>query len=176
MCAHGFLLSTARRLPVFVPIIQKVYDGLIVNIIVNCCRKKFSLKNFVNASIVLLLNLPKIAARLVGVGGGSLDIGAFGARIGKLGAFVKKATADRGKHKKASKDRADELERMKEQKRTRRELRARHAVSSSTEARRSIAPRRSCVAEHSSSALPASRKCSVGRTRSRACTLRRVPR
>ena len=39
-------------IPVFVPILQKVYDGLVVNIVVNCCRKKFNPQAAAGALVV----------------------------------------------------------------------------------------------------------------------------
>ena len=52
--------------PVFYPILQKAYDGIIVNIIVNCYRKKFDCAATTAMLLNLLVSIPKMMAQLAG--------------------------------------------------------------------------------------------------------------
>ena len=57
-------------LPVFLPIVQKLYDAIIVNIIVNCVRKKFDWGNVTTAMCNLLFALPTMLAKVFGISTG----------------------------------------------------------------------------------------------------------
>jgi hypothetical protein len=54
-------------LPVFMPMTQFVYDGVVVSVIVACCRNKFSLKMaIILCAIIFSLSIPSFLARAFG--------------------------------------------------------------------------------------------------------------
>jgi len=55
-------------LPVFLPILQKAYDGLFVNIVTACCRKRFDARAACAKVVILLLAVPSFLAGLLGIG------------------------------------------------------------------------------------------------------------
>ena len=71
-------------------------DGIIVSVILNCCRKKFSLEAAMGAVIIFILALPSFAAKLFGVSAGNFN-------VAKLSGSVKSAIADLNKIRKAKK-------------------------------------------------------------------------
>jgi hypothetical protein len=83
-------------LPVFLPVMQKVYDGVVVNIILNCVRKKFNPQAALASMTILCLAIPAFAAKAFGVGGGGFN-------AAKLSGTVKSLTADAKKQKDAKK-------------------------------------------------------------------------
>jgi len=52
-------------LPVFLPMLHKLYDGVIVAIILNCCRKKFSLCTALAPVMGFIMVLPSFVGRMV---------------------------------------------------------------------------------------------------------------
>ena len=56
--------------PVFIPVAMKAYDGIFVNIVLNCCRKKFDFTNSLALFLVFLTSIPGTVARFFGGGGG----------------------------------------------------------------------------------------------------------
>ena len=71
-------------------------DGIIVSVILNCCRKKFSLEAAMGAVIIFILALPSFAAKLFGVSAGNFN-------VAKLSGSVKSTIADLNKMRKAKK-------------------------------------------------------------------------
>jgi uncharacterized membrane protein YgcG len=45
-------------LPIFMPITRFVYDGIFINVIIACCRKKFTLKMAIISGAIILLSIP----------------------------------------------------------------------------------------------------------------------
>ena len=68
--------------PVFYPVLQKLYDGVFVSIIVNCCRKKFDANVAAATALTVLLALPAFLVRLTGFGGGGAGAASLAARMG----------------------------------------------------------------------------------------------
>ena len=60
-------------IPVFFPVIQKAYDGLVVSLILNCCRKKFNPQAACQTLIVLALAIPGFIAKVTGCSGGKFN-------------------------------------------------------------------------------------------------------
>jgi hypothetical protein len=53
-------------LPVFMPMTQFLYDGLVVTVIVACCRNKFTVKMFIIWCAIISLSVPSFLARAFG--------------------------------------------------------------------------------------------------------------
>ena len=64
LVAPFYLLLT----PVFLPILQKVYDGIVINIITACCRKKFDCHAACAKLAILVLAMPSLIATFFGLG------------------------------------------------------------------------------------------------------------
>jgi len=67
--------------PVFYPVLMKAYDGVFVQIVNNCCRKKFNAQAAATAGCILLLTIPAFLGRAFGVkvgGGGTKQMAASG--------------------------------------------------------------------------------------------------
>ena len=76
-------------LPVFAPIFQRLYDSIVVNIIVNCCRKQFSAMTAFTEAIKLLLAVPAFLANVFGMSGAT-----SGFNVAKLTGTVKGVMTD----------------------------------------------------------------------------------
>ena len=74
-------------LPVFFPILQKLYDGIVAQIILNCCRKKFNGRAACVALTQMLLMIPAFIARLAALSTGGSAGGGF--NVAKLGRSTK---------------------------------------------------------------------------------------
>lgn len=67
---QGMLLAfMLMLLPVFLPVLQKVYDGVIVNLVINCCRKKFNAAAACTAMLVCILAIPAVVGKMLGCKG-----------------------------------------------------------------------------------------------------------
>ena len=53
-------------LPVFLPIVHQCYDAIFVNIVLNCCRKKFNPVTAWTTAVVLLVAMPNFFAKAFG--------------------------------------------------------------------------------------------------------------
>ena len=111
----GDLVGTMRLIsfllllfPVFLPVMQKFYDGVIVSIIVNCCRKKFSFWATFGAMLIFLLALPKFLGGLCGFSTGSFN-------IAKLSGSIKALVADARRLRKAQMQKATKRKVAKKQ-------------------------------------------------------------
>lgn len=61
--------SLPARPAVFLPVALKLYDAVVVGIIVSCCRKKFDVGAAAASLCVFVLALPAVAARFLGIQG-----------------------------------------------------------------------------------------------------------
>ena len=52
---------------IFFPVVQKAYDGIVVNLIVNCCRKKFSCAAACATVSALMCAIPAMLKKVLGL-------------------------------------------------------------------------------------------------------------
>ena len=103
--AAGIILQVSFYLllaPVFFPLFQKVYDAIVVSIVVNCCRKKFNMDAAIGHGIKLLLAIPSALMFFLGGGGGggSRGMSRVAGAASKMGATCKALVTDRARSKK----------------------------------------------------------------------------
>jgi len=55
-------------LPVFLPVLQKCYDSLLVNLILNCSKNKFNTRAALITAINFVLSIPAFIAKMCGLG------------------------------------------------------------------------------------------------------------
>ena len=82
--------------PVFFPVMMKGYDGVFVNVVTHCCRKKFDPVTTIVTALVFLLALPALAMKMLGLGGGATDGASAEATktLGKMGSSMKALVTD----------------------------------------------------------------------------------
>lgn len=85
-------------LPISYMMLMKLYDGVVVNIIINCCRKKFNLQTACVTLSVMVLALPRFIYRVASGGAAGSD-GLTSAD--QLGRSVKATAADAQKQRAA---------------------------------------------------------------------------
>ena len=83
--------------PVFLPALQKFYDGVVVNVIKHCVRNKFDWFVAVATALTFLFAIPALVLRVVGLSGGDGgdEVGTAASSLtGKMGATTKAFMAD----------------------------------------------------------------------------------
>ena len=82
--------------PVFFPVMMKAYDGVFINIVTQCCRKKFDPVKTIFTALIFLLALPALAMKMLGLGGGATDGTSSEASktVGKMGGTMKALVTD----------------------------------------------------------------------------------
>jgi len=99
-------------LPVFFPVLQKFYDGVIVNLILNCVRKKFNPRTAMPTLTIMCLSIPAFIAKAFGAGGSGFN-------AASLSRTVKSLTADAKKQKDAKKGATVKVKRIVRRKKQR---------------------------------------------------------
>ena len=87
-------------IPVFVPIVQKAYDAIFVNIIVNCVRKKFNPQAALGTLIIMFLALPAFVARFTGFQAPQFNVASLSRTVNASIASIKNTITGTKKSKK----------------------------------------------------------------------------
>ena len=76
------------------PVVMKVYDGIFVSLVINCCRKRFSLSAAVATLIALLATIPILVLKLCSDSDASEEELMASATFAKSGAKLRAAFND----------------------------------------------------------------------------------
>jgi len=97
----SYLVLAAPSFPMF----QKLYDGVVVQIIVNCCRKRFDATMAAASLLTVLAALPKYVMGVFGLSGGqdAAEGAGLSSRLGGAGATSKAILNEVKKQRQASK-------------------------------------------------------------------------